>query len=360
MMPSVDYAAEGKKYLEQGLKLVRNGDIDNAIECFYHAAVAFDRAQYSKLIPTLWETIGNLLEPSFKEYSSKYFEALQKGNIQEVDEKWYQFPLAYHIKAASYFDWKKQNDPIHKQAWVYEWAAEQLQHLALYEPAYTLFFRAAEKAEQTKTGKAYPGWPAKLYQRAILNFIRSYGTIEHAPIKHRIKKDIPDKEMIEEGLKRMEKRYVEIKDQAEAYGSLAMAYRLFKSALLEGGNLTEAERFKIKERSALMRYYFYKRNYFRAILEWLSGPGFKYFILVLLVITLFIFPCIYYKWNLVAPVRGKLTYLDAIFYSIGSALNIGHSEFYAVGSGKFLNILQAAFSWLALGMLIWWLTRRLE
>lgn len=361
MVPSLDHAAEGKEYLEKGLESARYGEIDDAVECFYQAAVAFDRAQYSNLIVALWETIGNILEPNFKEDRSKYFDALRNGKIQEAEDKWHQFPLVYHVKAASYYNWKRRDEPMHKQAWVYAWAADHLQRSALYESAYLLFYRAAEKAEQTKTGKDYPSWPAKLYQKAALNFIRAYGTIGYAPIAQRsIRKGISDKKTIEDGIKKMEERYLGIKDRAEAYRRLAIGYRLLKSALIEAGTLAEAEQFKRKERSALMHYYFHSRSYVRAIAEWLSGTGFMYFIVGWFIMSLFIFPFIYYQWELITSVQGEITYFDAILYSIESALNIGHAEFYAIGSGKSLGIIQAALSWLGLGVLLWWLTRRLE
>ena len=75
---------------------------------------------------------------------------------------------------------------------------------------------------------------------------------------------------------------------------------------------------------------------------------------------LIIFPCLYYWLDLVTSKQGKFIYSDAILYSIESALGIGHNEFYAVGFGKLLNIVEAALSWLGLGVFIWWLTRRLE
>lgn len=40
---SVDQASEGIKYLEKGLGLVREGNVDSAVERFYCAAVAFDK-----------------------------------------------------------------------------------------------------------------------------------------------------------------------------------------------------------------------------------------------------------------------------------------------------------------------------
>ncbi len=341
-MPA-DHASEGKKYLGKGLELVRQGDIDNAVECFYHAAVAFDRSQDFRHIPALWEAIGNMLQPDFKEQSSKLF---QERKIKDVYETWYQFPLVYRIHAASQYDWKKQDDPVHRQAWAYAWAAKHLESSTLYQTAYALFFRSAEKAEQTKAGKDYPNWPAELYYRAVLNYIRAYGAVDSREIR--------------EAIKKMEVHYSEIKEQTKAYRLLATSYRLLKSNLIEAGNLTEAEQFKRKERSALMRYYFHRRNYFRAITEWLSGSGFMYFIIGLFLMILFVFPYIYYQWNLVATVQGKITYSDTILYSIESALGIGHNEIYPIGFGRLLNIIEAALSWLGLGVFIWWLTKRLE
>ena len=358
VMTSVDHTAEGKKYLEKGLELVREGDIDNAVECFYQAAVAFDRAKESTQIPALWEAIGNMLQPDFKEQSSKLF---QEKKIKDVYETWYQFPLVYRIHAASQYDWKKQDDPVHRQAWAYAWAAKHLESSTLYQTAYALFFRSAEKAEQTKVGKDYPNWPAGLYHKATLNFIRTYGTIEYSSDeKQRIRRGVFDRELIKEGIKKMERHYLTIKNPSKAYGLLAMSYRLLKSTLIEVGNLVEAEQFRKKERSALMRYYFYSKSYFRAIVEWLSGIGFLYFIIALFLMVLFVFPYIYYQWDLITSAQGTITYPNAILYSFESALNIGQNEYYAVGVGKLLNIIEAGLSWLGLGVFIWWITRRLE
>lgn len=359
-MLSIDHAAEGRKYLEKGLECVMKGNIDDAVECFYEAAAAFDRAQYSKLIPALWEAIARMLEPDFKEKYSHYIEAFQKGKVQDVFDEWYQFPLVYRVDVAQKSEWRKHKDSIHRQAWAYDWAARHMERLGLYEAAYALYFRAAEKAEQTEGGKSYPSWPAELYTKAAINFIRAYGGLEVGRHTQRLRKGVPDEELIKSGIKKMEMLYLQVEDRKRAYRLLAISYRLLKSTLIEAGNMAQAGQFVRKERSALMRYYFHNRNYIRAAAEWLSGGGFIYFIISLFLMILFIFPYIYYHWNLVASRLGSITYPEAILYSIESSLGIGHDEFYAIGYGRFLNIVEAALSWLGLGVFIWWLTRRLE
>jgi len=282
--------------------------------------------------------------------------ALDRDSTELITEKW---PLDYHIMETD--EWHEQKDEMHKLAWVYQWAAEHRERVGDLYLAYPLFFKSAKKAEQTEDGRSYPNWPAKLYQKAVLNFIRTYGTIEHAPDDvQRIEKGVSDKELIKEGIKKMEDLNLGIEEKSEAYSLLAISYRLLKSGLIEAGNLEEAEQFKIEERSALMHYYFHKRSYFRVVTEWLSGSGFMYFIIVLFPLILFVFPYIYYQWNLIVPVQGKITYLDIILYSIESALGIGHDKLYAIGYGRLLNIFEATLSWLGLGVFIWWLTRRLE
>ena len=323
----VDHASEGKKYLEEGLELVKNGDIDNAIEAFFHAAVEFEKAQDFRQISALWIAVGKLLE--------------QRDNIQPIRENW---PLDYHIIESD--EWDEQRDPLHKLAWVYYWAAEHREHAGDLYRAYPLFLESAKKTELTTEGKEHPRWPADVYYRAIRNYIRAYGTVDNKEIR--------------EAIKNMEVHYKEIKEKTQSYRLLAISYRLLKSNLIEAGNLTEAEQFKRKERSALMHYYLHSRSYFRAVAEWLSGSGFMYFIGGLFLMVLFVFPCIYYRWELVIPIQGSFTYSDAILYSIESALGIGHNGFYSVGGGKLLNIVEAALSWLGLGVFIWWLTRRLE
>jgi len=341
----VNHTSNGIEYLEKGLESVNEGDIDKAIEYFYHAAVAFDRAQDYRRIPALWEAIGDMLEPDFEEKRSEYLNVLQKGRIQDVYDKWYQFPLVYCPDAAQLDNWRKQTDPMHRQAWAYEWAGKHRERIG-DGGAYKLFLRAAEKAEQTKDGKKYPEWPAKLYHRCVLSYIRVFGSV--------------DDEKIREAIRKMEIHYFRIKERLKAYRLLANASRLLKSNLIDAGNLAEAEQFKKKERSALMHYHLHKRSYFHAIAEWLSGSGFMYFITGLFLMVLFVFPWVYYQWNLVISSQGTITYFDSIRYSIEAALNIGHNDYYAVGWGELLNIVEAALSWLGLGIFIWWLTRRLE
>jgi len=355
MMPSVDHATEGRKYLEKGLELVKKGDFDNAVEAFAKAAIAFEHSQDFRQIPALWEAVGNLLEPSFKENNIEWFNQLQKDDISSVYDKWYQWPLKYHT--ISWNTWKKQTDLIHKQAWAYQWAAEYLEHWANYRDASRLFLTAAEKAEQTKDGKEYPDWPAGLFCRGVQNYIRFYGTAG----KNIRAFGFSREENIKQIIKKMETNCLRFKDKAKAYKFLAAYYRTLKSSLIDVSNLVEAEEFKMKERSALMHYYFHNRSYFRAIAAWLSGSGFIYFIVGVFLTILLIFPFIYYNWGLVISSMGnKITYSDTVLYSIESALNIGHREFYAVGIGKLLNIIEAALSWLGLGVFIWWVTRRLE
>ena len=346
----VDHAAEGKKYLERGLQLIRNGDVSDAADAFFHAAVEFEKAQNFRQISALWEAIGKLSEP-------------EGDAIPHVTERW---PLDYHVMKTD--SWHKQKNKEHKLAWVYGWAAEHRERAGDPFRAYPLFFKSAEWAEQTKDNEkdAYwqiefcHSWPAEFYRRAALNFIRVYGTIEHAPDVQHIKKGFSDKELVKKGIKRMKEHYKAIKDRTEGYRSLGISYRLLKSNLIERGDPAEAEQYKRKERSALTHYYFRRRSYFHAVTEWLSGGGFMYFIIGLFLMISFVFPYIYYQWNLVAPLQGKITYSATILYSIESALGVGHKDFYAIGYGRLLNIIEAALSWLGLGMFIWWVTRRLE
>lgn len=340
---SVDHTSEGKRYLEKGLELVKSGDINNATEVFFHAAVEFEKAQEYRQVSALWEAIGKLSE-------------LEEGSIPPITEEW---PLNYHVIKTD--GWHEQKDEMHKLAWAYQWAAEHRGRvIGEGYRAYPLFLKSVEKAEQTEYSKNDPSWPAELYRNAALNFIRTYGSIEHAPDVRRVKKEVSNKELIKEGIKKMEAHLLRIKDRSKAYSTLATSYRLLKSDLIEAGNLAEAEPFKRKERSALMHYYFHRKSYFRAVTECLSGSGFMYFIIGLFLMILFVFPYIYYQWNLIVPVQGKITYLDIILYSIESALGIGYDKFYAIGYGRLLNIFEAALSWLGLGVFIWWLTRRLE
>lgn len=350
MMLLVDHAAEGKKYLERGLQVIRNGDVSDAADAFFHAAVEFEKAQDFRQISALWEAIGKLSE-------------LEGDAIPHVTERW---PLDYHVMKTD--SWHKQKDKEHKLAWVYGWAAEHRERAGDPFRAYPLFFKSADRAERTKdNGKdAYwqiefrHSWPAEFYRRAALNFIHVYGTIEHAPDVQHIKKGVFDKELVKKGIEKMEEHYKDINDRTEGYRSLGMSYRLLKSNLIERGDPAEAEQYKRKERSALTHYYFLRRSYFHAVTEWLSGGGFVYFIIGLFLMISFVFPYIYYQWNLVTSLQGKITYSDTFLYSIESALGVGHKEFYAIGYGRILNIIEAALSWLGLGMFIWWVTRRLE
>lgn len=358
-------SGEGKKYFADGLEFVKKGGIDNAIECFYHAAVILDRSQESKLIPALWESIEDMIEPDFKEKHSDYFDALHQGNVNEVYSRWFHFPLMYCTDACSEYEWNNQTNKNHRQSWAYEWAGKHVERLAqtkgstAYRRAYRLFARAAEKAEQTEDAKKYPEWPAKLWYLAVHNYIHAFGTTDDAvfddctPLRYKEAR---------ESIIKMRRHYLQIQEKDRAYKMLANAYGIFESALAEMGNLAESEQFRKEERSALVRYYFYKKHYSRAIIEWLSGDGFLYFIVLLFIMILIVFPLIYYQYALISsPSDNKVTYLDAIVYSVELALSIDHGgNISAIGYGKLLNITEASLSWLGLGIFIWWLTRRLE
>lgn len=345
-MSSDNHSVEGGKYLKKGLQFVNEGDIDSAVEAFFQAAKAFDRAQEFKQITALWEAIGNMMEPGFKEERKEYFKALKDGKVRETYNKWYQFPLVYRVHAVSDDEWEKQKDPSHRQAWAYEWAAKHMAQRAEHEVAYELFLRSAQKAEQSKIGKKYTNWPGKLWQRAAANYISWQGTIEDEKGKNAIAK--------------MESNYLNIENKDKRYSVLANAYRNLRLRLAEAANLTEAEQFKRKESSALTHYYFYRRNYLRAAAEWVSGIGFKYFVVGFFVAILLVLPWIYYWWDLVTLAQNKITFFDAVFYSTKTALNLDRSEFVATGSGALLNVVETALSWLGLGVFLWWLTKRLE
>lgn len=343
MKLSVDHTAEGKRYLEKGLMLIKNGDVSKAAEAFFNAAVEFEKDQDFRQISALWEAIGKLSE-------------LKGDSIPQATEKW---PLDYHIMETD--EWNSQKEMMHKLSWVYQWAAEHRERIGNPNMAYPLFFKSAEKAEQTKHSKNDTILPAKLYLKAAINFIRTYGTIEHATVNsHYIESGVSDKVKIKQGIKEIKDHYLRIKDRREAYRLLAISHRLLRTYLIEMGNLEEARGFRKKEHSALMHYYFHRRSYLRSVIECLAGSGFAYIILLIFFLILVVFPCIYYHWDLVIPIHSSITYLHAFLYSIESALGIGHNDLYAVGIGKLLNIIEAALSWLGLGVFIWWLTRRLE
>lgn len=345
-MISSNHGVEGKKYLEKGLQFVSKGDIDNAVEAFFYAAAAFDRAQESKQAAALWEAIGNMLEPDFREKRKEYLEALKDGKVKEAYSKWYQFPLVYRVHAASEHVWKEHKNPLHRQAWAYQWAAEHMEQWSEHGAAYMLFLKAAQKAEQTKDGMKYPEWPGRLWFRAVVNHICSNGTA--------------DNEEVREVIEKMERDYSKIEDKKKRYSVLANSYRTLRSRLTEAANLTEADKFRRKERSALTRYYFHSKRLLHAVAEWLSGTGFTYFITALFVMVTFVFPAIYYHWDLITSAQGDIVYADAVLYSIRSSLSIGQDRLHLVGSGELLDVIERSLSWLGLGVFLWWLTKRLE
>lgn len=342
---SIDHASKARNHLKKGLDSVEISNMSNAIENFFRAAVEFEKAQDFRQIPALWEAIGKLSEED-------------TGDIaQPVTEKW---PLDYHTMEID--EWHKQQDKIHKLAWVYQWAAEHRERAGDPHMAYHLFFKSAKKSQQTKHSENDSNWPAKLYHKAALNFIRTYGTIEHAPSDaQHIQKGTSDKELIKNGIKIMEMHYLKSNDRGKAYGIIAIAHRLLKSALIEQGNLLEAEQYRTKERSALMHYYFHSKRLHRGIAEWLTGAGFWYLILLIFFMVFFGFPYIYYSCNLIVSPHGYPTWFDAFLYSVETALIMGHDNFSAIGiSGSLLTVIETALSFFGLGVFVWWITKRLE
>lgn len=212
--------------------------------------------------------------------------------------------------------------------------------------AFMLFQKAAQKAEQTEDGKKYPDWPGKLWFRAAVNYVYWNGTL--------------DDEKARNAVENMEKSYARIEDKKKRYSALANCYRTLRSRLTEAANLSEADKYRRKERSAMTRYYFHSRSVLHAVAEWLSGAGFTYFITALFIMIVFVFPAIYYHWGLITSTQGDIVYVDAVMYSIRSSLSIGLDRLRVVGNGEVLDVIQRSLSWLGLGVFLWWLTKRLE
>lgn len=340
-----DHASEAKYYLAEGLNSIEIGNISDAIENFLHAAIELERAQDFRQIPAVWEAIGKLLEKKTDDIN------------QSINEKW---PIDYHTMEIE--EWHEQLDKTHKLAWVYLWAAEHRERAGEPQMAYPLFFKSATKAQYAKIAREYPTWPAELYRRAVINFIRTYGTIEHAPLDVQfISRGISDRDWIKDGIEQIEIHYQKIEDKRKRYELIAIAYRLLKLSLIEKGNLPEAELYRTKERSALMHYYFHNKKFHRAIAEYISGKGFRYLMMLLFFMIFIGFPYLYYSYNLIASTENWPTWITVIIYSTETALIMGHDNLTPIGiGGRLLTIIETALSFFGLGVFIWRITKRLE
>ena len=88
-----------------------------------------------------------------------------------------------------------------------------------------------------------------------------------------------------------------------------------------------------------------------------------YFVGAVFLMILVGFPTVYYEFDLITSQSQEtvITVLDALLFSIKSALGIGHRELYTHGyAGEWVRIMEGALSWVGLGVFIWWVTRRLE
>jgi tetratricopeptide (TPR) repeat protein len=343
MAESVDHGSKAKKHLKIGLQCTEKGDVDGAIEKFYQAAVEFEKAQDFRQIPSLWEAVANIAE---KKQDSPFV----------VTDRW---PVDYHVMEKD--TWDSQKDPIHKLAWVYQWAAQHRERVGDYNLAYVLFLRSAIKVEQFKEGCQDITWPARMYHLAAVNYIRTFGTIDHAPDSYHVQRGVTDRDVIKNGLKKMEEYYLKLKDTKKAYALLSINYRVLKSNLMEKGNLIEARYYKNKEHTMLSRYYLHNKRYFTCVVEWLAGTGFFYFLLGSIITIIFLFPFFYTQWNLISSATGNLvTYFDGVLFSLEAALGVGQSKLFPVGYGVVLILVEALITWLVLGIFLWWVTKRLE
>src|SRR3989344_3667827 len=337
-----------EEFFAKGIEHIKAGNVAPAIDAFFDAAVSSERAQDFRRIAALWEAIGKMLDPSFRREHAEWLQQFQKDGDEALEDRWYQWPLEHHTISRG--GWRDEKDPLHKQAWAYQWAAEHRESWGgtrSCDVARYLFLRAARCAEQTHAGKVGLDWPIKLYRNAVLNHIKSRGSVD-------------DRE-IQQAIQRIKALSLAMPDKQAAYGSLASDYRLIKAALGERGNLSEAERLRGEERSALAHYYFHKGNVLRLIGVWLSGSGFRYILITFLLLAAFVFPAAYLFFDAITVPEGVVTATDAVTYSLETALSVDH---YLVGQsgaiGTWLAIAEAFTSFLGLGAFIWWVTRRLE
>ncbi len=332
----VEHKRLANQLLSTGLQSARQGDRTKAIDQLYRSAVEFEKSQEYRGIPGVWEAVGRLLESG-------------DGQISSSSTAGTDFDIEYRVIPDHV--WLAHDDK-QRIAWVYQWAAEHRERGGDFDTAFQLYLKAGKCAEETDEAiSGNPRWPAKLYYRAVLSFVRAFGHTSDPKI--------------EDALQKMHHHNMRLKveqNQPErAYKSLAIAYCSIKSALIIAGNLLEARNIEQKELQATMRLHRVRKSYGNMIFHWLRSGGYVYFIMAWTLLVLAGFPSIYFLFDLIGSHGQTMDWTDAVRYSIETSLIIGHEDFHAVSLvGRFLAIAETALSYFGLGITLWYMTKKLE
>lgn len=332
LLETIQHDQVGRQLMADGLSSAKNGDWDTAIDELCRAAVEFEKNQEYRIIPGVWETIGRLLARKLK---------LEIGGpSDEID---------YRVIPIDV--WRTHDDKM-RLAWVYQWAAEHRERGGDFDTAFQLYLKAGEYAEQTEEAtQKNPRWPAKMYYRAVLNFVKAFG---HTADEH-----------IEHALDKMHDHNMRLKtehhDGVRAYKSLAISYCSIKSALILAGNLLEARVVEQRELKAAMKLHRARKSYGNMIYHWLRAGGFVWFIGIWSILVVAGFPLLYFLFDLISKQGVAPDWTDAVQYSIETSLIIGHDDFHAATqAGRFLAIAETALSYFGLGSTLWYMTKKLE
>lgn len=112
-------------------------DTDKATRLYYKSNRCLEKTEYPRVVPSLWEVVGNLLSKSekaeLKFSTDKYKEQNQLFHIIS-DETWDNVHGLYSEESSKH---------THRQAWSYMWAAERFDYYSDHLRALPLYRRAA-------------------------------------------------------------------------------------------------------------------------------------------------------------------------------------------------------------------------
>lgn len=363
---------EAATYYLQSAEYYLNRDSDKATRLYYKSNRCLEKTEYPRVVPSLWEAVGNLLSKSemaeLKFSSDNYTEQNQLFHVIP-DETWDN--VHDHYK-------DEKSKLTHRQAWSYMWAAERFDYYNDYLRALPLYRRAALAWSRCN-------WPKKSEFNKWYLAGRNYAGACYANAC--ISGNLPDKYDFKDIKLEGSEHNQFFDDYNEMKNAFDKGYEIdggdkkisnyrhnvmlkIENKLKEFGNIPEAD-----------RVYSDRMNYRRKE-HWKDNKFFKWFFLALwnivtkygtspvrfgffLVLTFgVVFPYLFLHFKAVES-TGTVpkiadSFLTCLYFSIITATTLGYGDYHPIGAGIYISIAEVLFGLVFFGFFIQIVIRRMR
>jgi hypothetical protein len=347
-------------------ELLRPADMDEASTAYARAARCIEKTERNRIVARLWAAAGDAL--GLADSSALRRPERQRAPFNQEDlfgvlqtRKWH---APYELRSTD-----ETADRLHRQAWVYEWAA---QRCGVYgEHSNAVMYRRLEGIACTELLKRRP--MADYYRRRTIAYAES--CCEHAIAFGSLPEAYASSEYSEAAPIQMIDDYEEMRrgcsdllvsaDGAKYYPLIRRFHMQIYRELLSAGNTVDGDRVylelaEIRERKArrerrLGTYLWMRTTHILSM----HGTSVKRLVSAVTLVFLVAYPLAYFVTDVISCSGASATLLDCAYFSIVTAATVGFGDCVPKASfGRCLVMSEIACSLFFLAVLTQLITRR--